>query len=202
MKRLFPSTLAVLTVSVLVTGGVDAKTFELNGKTYDPGKVISDSEADGTLTKEQASQFREDEKKIADKEKKDRDKKGGKLSRNEEKGLAKKLDDLMKRIDKVRTAKADNSQRNVGDQRKEARTPDKQSQDKNDIKMLGSIRRKLMGDKSLSTNAKNVKVISNKGEITLRGPVDTADEKAKVEAAVSSVAGNAKVQSELEVLKK
>ena len=47
-----------------------------------------------------------------------------------------------------------------------------------------------------------MKVICNKGEVTLRGPVDSADEKAKVEAAVSAAAGNAKVQSELEVLKK
>ena len=203
MRRIFSGIMVGAAAIIMFAGASEAKVFDVDGKTYDPGKFISECEADGALSKEEANQFREEEKKIISQEEKDRAKHNGQLSRGDAKNLGGRLDSLMKRVDRMRHTKADNTARNLGDQRKESLTPDKQSENKDDIKILGSIRRKLMKDRSLSTNGKNVKVICIKGEITLRGPVDTSDEKARIGQAVAAVAGaRAKVQNELEVIKK
>lgn len=202
MRRTIASSFVLLSAGFLVINAAQARTFDLDGKSFDPGKTINEYQSDGSLSKEQAAQFLDEEKKIADQEQKDKNKHKGQLTAGDQKDLSGRLDKLMKKVESVRKAKADNTARNVGDQRKDSLTPDKQSEKSADIKMLGSIRRKLMSDKSLSSNAKNVKVICNKGELTLRGPVDSADEKARVQADVAAVAGDAKVLNELDVLKK
>ena len=56
-----------------------------------------------------------------------------------------------------------------------------------------------MKDKSLSTYAHNVKVISQNGQVTLKGPVRSDEEKRAVEAKAAEVAGQDKVTSELDV---
>ena len=59
-----------------------------------------------------------------------------------------------------------------------------------------------MADKSLSTNAKNVKIITANGVVTLRGPVNTPQEKATIEAKVQSIAGANNVDSQLEIVRR
>ena len=56
-----------------------------------------------------------------------------------------------------------------------------------------------MKDKSLSTYAHNVKVITQNGQVTLKGPVRSEDEKKTVEAKAAEVAGENKVTSELDI---
>ena len=56
-----------------------------------------------------------------------------------------------------------------------------------------------MKDKSLSTYAHNVKVISQNGMVTLKGPVRSEEEKTAVEARAADIAGKDKVMSQLEV---
>jgi osmotically-inducible protein OsmY len=56
-----------------------------------------------------------------------------------------------------------------------------------------------MNDKSLSTYAHNVKIISQNGMVTLKGPVRSGDEKRSVESKAAEVVGQDKVTSELEV---
>jgi hyperosmotically inducible protein len=51
----------------------------------------------------------------------------------------------------------------------------------------------------MSTDAKNVKIITENGRVTLRGPVKSADEKSQIEKIASDVAGEGKVDSQLEV---
>ena len=65
------------------------------------------------------------------------------------------------------------------------------------------IRRALVKDKSLSTYAHNVKVVSQDGTVTLKGPVRSEAEKAAVEAKANEVVGsNGKVVNELSVAPK
>lgn len=56
-----------------------------------------------------------------------------------------------------------------------------------------------MKDKSLSTYAHNVKVITQNGQVTLKGPVRSEDEKKTVEAKATEVAGDNTVTSELDI---
>lgn len=61
------------------------------------------------------------------------------------------------------------------------------------------IRRSIVQDKSLSTYAHNVKIISQNGMVTLKGPVRSEEEKAAVESKAAEIAGKDKVTSQLEV---
>jgi osmotically-inducible protein OsmY len=53
----------------------------------------------------------------------------------------------------------------------------------------------------MSVNAKNVKIITQEGKVTLRGPVKTEEEKQKIEKIASDVAGADKVDNQMEVNK-
>ena len=54
-----------------------------------------------------------------------------------------------------------------------------------------------MKDGELSTTAKNIKVITANGQVTLRGPVKTAQEKAKIDQIAKSAAGGAQIDDQL-----
>jgi hyperosmotically inducible protein len=56
-----------------------------------------------------------------------------------------------------------------------------------------------MQDKSLSTYAHNVKVISRNGTVTLKGPVGSENEKQAIEAKANKVAGKDRVVNDLTV---
>lgn len=94
---------------------------------------------------------------------------------------------------------ADNTDRNKQDQSGKTKTPMDQSNDPADIKLVATIRKMVVGDKSLSATAKNCKIITAGGMVTLRGPVNTAEEKTTVEAHAAMAAGKDKVDSQLEV---
>src|SRR5687768_13853172 len=68
---------------------------------------------------------------------------------------------------------ADNTDRNKRDRDNATLTPGDQGNTKEDIEVTRQIRRALMKDKSLSTTAKNIKIITKDGAVTLRGPVKT-----------------------------
>jgi osmotically-inducible protein OsmY len=59
-----------------------------------------------------------------------------------------------------------------------------------------------MQDKSLSTYAHNIKIITQDGKVTLKGPVRTADDKASLEAKAVAVAGADNVTDQLEIAPK
>ena len=56
-----------------------------------------------------------------------------------------------------------------------------------------------MKDKSLSTYAHNVKIVTQNGQVTLKGPLRSDDEKRAVEAKATEIAGQNNVTSELDV---
>lgn len=96
---------------------------------------------------------------------------------------------------------ADNSARNTRDRSGETKTSFDQGNSKADTDTTAAIRRAVLADDSLSMTAKNVKVITENGVITLRGPVKTESEKAKIAELAQSAAGKAKVENQLEVEK-
>ena len=104
---------------------------------------------------------------------------------------------------KVSEAKpADNSVHNAPDVAGNDLTPLDQSHAAADVEITRSIRKTLVDDDSLGTNAQNVKVITVDGVVTLRGPVANADEQARVVAIAKEAAGPDRVLSELQVIKR
>lgn len=94
---------------------------------------------------------------------------------------------------------ADNTAKNVRDRSGETKTSGDQSNSADDIKITAAIRRAVVADKSLTMTATNVKIITANGVVTLRGPVNTAAEKAKIGELAQKNAGKAKVVNQLEV---
>ncbi len=95
--------------------------------------------------------------------------------------------------------KADNTATNERDRSGETQTSGDQSNSTADLKITQAIRQALMKDGELSTTAKNIKVITANGQVTLRGPVKTAQEKAKIDQLAKSAAGGAKIDNQLDV---
>lgn len=94
----------------------------------------------------------------------------------------------------------DNTKVNQRDTSSGALTPMDQGNGETDLRITQQIRQAVMADKSLSFTAKNVKIITTNGSVTLRGPVNTAAERSAIEAAARKVAG-AQVDNQIEVKK-
>jgi hyperosmotically inducible protein len=97
------------------------------------------------------------------------------------------------------TPVADNTEKNQRDRSGETKTSGDQSNNPEDVKITAAIRSAVVKDDSLSTTAKNVKIITADGTVTLRGPVQSEAEKAKIAELAQSAAGNAKIDNQLEV---
>ena len=97
------------------------------------------------------------------------------------------------------TPAADNSGRNKRDRSGETQTSGDQSNSSPDIRTTAAIRRAIIQDDSLSVMAKNVKIVANHGEVTLRGPVKSAAEKTKIAQLAQNAALGAKIDNQLEV---
>ncbi len=94
----------------------------------------------------------------------------------------------------------DNSARNEADRNANAKTPLDQSNDPAAIKITADIRRAILDDPTMSINAQNCKVITDKsGVVTLRGPVASESEKTAIEAKARAVPGVTGVVNQLEV---
>jgi hyperosmotically inducible protein len=93
----------------------------------------------------------------------------------------------------------DNSKTNQGDANKGAVTAEQQKMNPADRNITKEIRSAIYQDKSLSTYAHNIKVITQDGKVTLKGPVRTEDEKAGIEAKAAAVVGAENVTNRLRV---
>lgn len=97
---------------------------------------------------------------------------------------------------------ADNTRVNKRDRNGATLTPMDQGGSASDRAITQQIRKDLMNDKSLSFTAKNVKVITIDGKVTLRGTVKSEAERTAIEAAARRATGDgARVDSQLEVSK-
>lgn len=100
------------------------------------------------------------------------------------------------------TKPADNSAHNARDAAGNKVTPLDQSHAESDVEMTRSIRKMLVDDDTLGTNAQNVKVITVDGNVTLRGAVANAEEQARIVAIAKEAAGLDRVVNELQVIKR
>jgi hyperosmotically inducible protein len=96
---------------------------------------------------------------------------------------------------------ADNTALNQRDRSGETATSGDQANSSGDLKITQAIRQALVKDGELSTTAKNIKVITANGQVTLRGPVNNAQEKAKIDQIARSAASGAQIVDQLDVIK-
>lgn len=98
-----------------------------------------------------------------------------------------------------RQVKADNSRRNDWDKKHNQVNADQQSNDMKDIEITQSIRQELMQDGNLSVYAKNIKVVTSRGKVVVKGPVYSEQERMMVEQIARNVAGDQNVQNQITV---
>ena len=102
----------------------------------------------------------------------------------------------------VTDKKADNSARNKTERENREVNAIDQNENKADLEITRKIRRAIMEDKNLSTYAQNVKIITQDGVVSLKGPVRSDDEKKSIEEKATQVAGAEKVKNQLEIAPK
>lgn len=103
---------------------------------------------------------------------------------------------------KAEAKQPDNTGKNVRDRNDATVTADEQSNDKKDVDTTAAIRKAVVGKNGMSVNGQNVKIITNSGVVTLRGPVDSAAEKQTIENLAKKYGKSYKIVSELEIKSK
>jgi hyperosmotically inducible periplasmic protein len=78
-------------------------------------------------------------------------------------------------------------------------TPDDQSANEHDMTLTQAIRQAVVEDKSLSTDADNIKIVTVDGKVTLRGPVKSEAERTAIAVIAQRIAGTTPVENQLEV---
>jgi len=101
---------------------------------------------------------------------------------------------------KPQTPAPDNTKTNKTENAKP--TADQQKQNQSDVETTREIRQLITKDKALSTYAKNIKIVSQNGNVTLTGPVRTEEEKKSVEAKAVQVAGTGHVKNQIQLAPK
>jgi hyperosmotically inducible periplasmic protein len=102
-------------------------------------------------------------------------------------------------VTKPQTTPPDNTKVNKRDQDQSRPTAGQQKENPPDREITRQIRRSITQDKDLSTYARNVKIITQNGNVTLRGPVRSEEEKKTIEAKANEVAGAGHVKSEIQI---
>lgn len=92
----------------------------------------------------------------------------------------------------------DNTGINKRDRNEQNLTPLDQSGSKADREITQALRKSIM-KQELSMNAKNIKVITRNGEVTLRGPVDSQSEIERIVAMAKAIPGIKVLNNELEI---
>jgi osmotically-inducible protein OsmY len=93
----------------------------------------------------------------------------------------------------------DNTKVNKDDRAAGAPTADQAKNNKSDREIMKEIRKSIHEDTSLSTYGHNVKVIAQNGQVTLKGPVHSDDERKSIESKATEVAGAGKVTNQMTV---
>jgi hyperosmotically inducible protein len=89
---------------------------------------------------------------------------------------------------------------NSANNKAQVTTADQQSEVTSDRILTQTIRKSIIADKSLSTYAHNVKIVTRDGAVTLKGPVHTDEEKQNIGAIAAQAAGGMdKVTNQLTV---
>jgi len=103
---------------------------------------------------------------------------------------------------KAGQAAPDNTRVNDRDKSGTEATADQQKENSSDRALTQQIRKAILRDKSLSAYAHNVKIITQDGNVILKGPVRSIEEKKAIEAKAIAVAGEDRVSSQIQVASK
>ncbi len=95
----------------------------------------------------------------------------------------------------------DNTGKNTRDQKLGKPTAQNQSNQKKDVDITRELRKSIMEAKGLSVDAQNIKIITQKGKVTLRGPVESESEKKMIDDLVKNCGNVASYTNQLEVKK-
>ena len=98
------------------------------------------------------------------------------------------------------TPNADNTANNARDRSGQTLTPGDQAENEADRTITQRVRQALLDDDSFSTNAKNIKIITSNGIITLRGTVNSEREKAEIGRKARAISGVRNVDNQLEII--
>jgi hyperosmotically inducible protein len=120
-------------------------------------------------------------------------------TQNEARGAENAADELAARREADKPVAADNAGKNERDRNGNLPTPIDQGNGERELEVTRQIREQVVAHPNFSVNAQNVKIITQNGSVTLRGPVDSSDEKAAIERIARGAAGNLNVVNELEV---
>ena len=93
----------------------------------------------------------------------------------------------------------DDTRRNVRDREPHSMTPIRQSEAENDLLLTRRVRQAVTRNDALSLTAKNVKIVTVDGRVTLRGPVHVEEEKTEIARVAAQIAGAENVDNQLEV---
>lgn len=104
-------------------------------------------------------------------------------------------------VDPYFSTDADNTARNVRDRKESRLTPIDQGTSEADVETTRSIRKEIMAVKNLSASARNVKVITLNGRVTLRGPVNDEQERKIIADIANRIAKEGNVDNQLEATK-
>lgn len=96
----------------------------------------------------------------------------------------------------------DNTAINQRDRSGTTLTPLDQSEDASDIQTTAAIRQRVVDLPGMSVDGQNAKIITVAGQVTLRGPVDSEEERAAIEKIAKAVAGVNRVDNQLDVIAK
>lgn len=105
-------------------------------------------------------------------------------------------------VDPTTTQDPDNTGRNIRDRDSNTKTSFDQGEDELDLHITQNIRKAVVADNSLSTNAQNIKIITINGIVTLRGPVSSAQEMDKILQKVNQISGIKQIDNQIEVTRK
>ena len=106
------------------------------------------------------------------------------------------------RTEDTRERAADNTAVNQRDQDRPTRTPEDQRENAEDLTITQQIRKGVMAGDDISSDGKNVKIITVQGVVTLRGPVRTEQERTEIARVAKQVDGVKRVENQLEVAAK
>lgn len=102
-------------------------------------------------------------------------------------------------VSQAKQVEPDNTGRNVRDRDDTTKTAGDQSENEGDRTITQNVRKAITEDDTVSTNGKNVKIITVDGKVTLRGPVQSEKEKSNIAGKAKQIAGVKNVDNQLEI---
>lgn len=102
--------------------------------------------------------------------------------------------------DATRPTSPDNTAVNERDAVRDTKTPIDQDENQADVTRTAEIRKRLLDQPDMSVNARNAKIITSQGKVTLRGPVNSEAERDALVKIATEIAGAENVDNQLEVV--